>query len=139
MSGIVGRDDEGKYVTSNVTVVFEFYLPYMTKSSQSLTFIIRTSPILSLNGLVGLPWIQKVGAIFDHVNIVIECKLLDVDLFPVTSMRAQFSVPEVSRPSQALHKHTKPFTQTWKFFNLRLVYRDALCYQVIAQYILPAT
>ena len=72
MSGIVGRDKEGKYVTADITVAFEFYLPYTTKSGQSLTFIIGTGPNVSLNGLVGLPWIQKVGAIFDLVDQVIK-------------------------------------------------------------------
>ena len=68
-------------------------LPYATKSGQSLTFIIGTVPNVSLNGLVHLPWIQKVGAIFDPMNQVIECKLLDMAPFPITSMLAQFSVP----------------------------------------------
>jgi len=68
----------------------------MTTSGQSLTFIIGTGPNVSLNGLVGHPWIQKVGAVFDPMDEVIECKLSDVAPFPVTSMRAQFSVPAVS-------------------------------------------
>ena len=92
MSGIVGVDEEGKYVTADITVAFEFYLPYATKSGQSLTFIIGTGPNVSLNGLVGLSWIQKVRAIFDLMDLVIECKLLEVAPFPVTSMHAQFSV-----------------------------------------------
>ena len=96
MPGIVGGDEEGKYVTADITVVFKFYFPYATKSSQSLTFIIGTGPNISLNGIVGLPWSKKVRAIFDAMDLVIEYKLLDVAPFPLTSMRAQIFVPEVS-------------------------------------------
>ena len=109
MSGIVGRDKEGKYVTADITVAFEFYLPYATKRGQSLTFIIGTGPNVSLIGLVGLSWIQKVGAIFDAVDQVIKCKLLDVAPFPVTSMGAQFSVPEVSTSLASTQREYQAF------------------------------
>ena len=55
LSGIVQRG--GESVTTELTVGFQFNLPYKTRDGQDTSIIIATGPHVTVNTIVGLPFI----------------------------------------------------------------------------------
>ena len=101
VSGIVGGNKQ--HCSAELTVAFQFYLPYKTKTGEDVSLIIGTGPNVSAN-LVGLPFIKASGAVFDPSDNVIECKNLDTEPFPVTQ-RANSIVPNARVSSAQLAPH----------------------------------
>jgi hypothetical protein len=64
-------------------VGFQFHLPYKTKEGDDLSLMIATGPNVSVNTILGLPFMLGTGMILDLVDNLAECKHLDCPLFPV--------------------------------------------------------
>ena len=101
VSGIVGGDKQ--HCSAELTVAFQFYLPYKTKTGEDVSLIIGTGPNVTAN-LIGLPFIKAAGAVFDPSDNVIECKNLDTEPFPVTQ-RTHSLVPDARVSSAPLAPH----------------------------------
>jgi hypothetical protein len=81
-SGIV-QSHQDKAVTIELKVGFQFHIPYKTTDSDESSLMIATGPHVSVNTILGLPFMQGTGMILDLINNLAECKYLGCPLFPI--------------------------------------------------------
>ena len=93
LSGIVQRG--GESITTELTVGFQFHLPYLTREGDPTSILIATGPHVTVNTIVGLPFIQATRAIIDLADNVVELRALDAPPFPLEYRRATVHVPIV--------------------------------------------
>jgi hypothetical protein len=55
--------DNAQSITTDLSVAFQFYLPYLTKDGSPTSFVIATRPKVSVNLILGLPLITATGMI----------------------------------------------------------------------------
>jgi hypothetical protein len=82
LSGIVGHHDQAA-VTTKLEVGFQFHLTYKTKDGGDTLFVIPTGPHVSVNTILGLPFVVAMGMIIDFVNNVADCRYLNCPPFPI--------------------------------------------------------
>ena len=82
LSGIV-QSHQHEAVTTELEVGFQFHLPYKTTAGEDTSFLIATGPQVSVNTILGLPFMQGTGMILDLVDNLAECKYLDCPAFPI--------------------------------------------------------
>jgi hypothetical protein len=102
LSGIV-EDINGQSITTNLTVAFSFHLPYITRKGAPTTFLIAVGPNVTVNTILGLPFIQQTKMIIDAVDQVAELCSLDAPPFPIDFCRAQCSVPNIGTPKDLVN------------------------------------
>jgi hypothetical protein len=100
LSGVI--DDENQAITTKVSVTFEFHLPYPTCHGQSTSISIATGPQVSVNSIIGLPFITGTGMIIDTVNNVVEAKHLVCEPFPIDFCCATKYVPAINDDRAAI-------------------------------------
>jgi hypothetical protein len=81
LMGIVRNKTEA--VTTELEVGFLFCLPYKTSDGNDSSFMVATGPNVSVNTIIGLPFIKGVRMIIDTVDDVAECKYLEFHLSPL--------------------------------------------------------
>ncbi len=81
LSGIVQSCQEA--VTTKLEVGFQFHIPYKTKEGDESSLMIATGPDVSVNTILGLPFMLGTGMIINLVNNLAECKHLDCPPFPI--------------------------------------------------------
>ncbi len=91
LSGIVQRG--GESVTTEVSVGFQFHLSYLTKEGEPTSILIATGPHVTVNLIVGLPFIQATRGIIDFADNVADLRALDAPPFPIEYRRATVHVP----------------------------------------------
>jgi hypothetical protein len=64
-------------------VGFQFHLPYKTIEGEDSSLLIATGPHISVNTILGLPFMQGTRMILDLVNDLAECKYLNCPAFPI--------------------------------------------------------
>jgi hypothetical protein len=101
LSGIV--QDHSYSVTTDLSVVFQFCLPYLTRKGRQTSFVIATGPQLSVNMVLGLPLITATGMIIDTVNNVVEAKHLDCPPFPINFHLATKNIPAFDEDATTHH------------------------------------
>ncbi len=84
LSGIVQRG--GESVTTNLTVGFQFHLPYLTCDGQAMSILIATGPHVTVNTIVGLPFIQATCMIIDLSDNVADMRALDASPSPLNTV-----------------------------------------------------
>jgi hypothetical protein len=94
LSGVI--DDENQAITTKLSVAFQFHLPYLTCDGQSTSISIATAPQVSVNSIIGLPFITATGMIIDTVDNVVEAKHLVCEPFPIKFRRTTKYVPAIS-------------------------------------------
>jgi hypothetical protein len=94
LSGIVQNKDEA--VTTKLEVSFQFHLPYRTSGGNSSSLLIATGPHISVNMIIGLPFIKATGMLLDFVDYVAECKHLNCPPFAIDSRRTSNHVPAIT-------------------------------------------
>jgi hypothetical protein len=82
LSGIV-QSSEHVAVTTKLEVGLQFHLPYKTRGGNDALFVIATGPHVSVNTILGLPFMQGTGMIIDLVDNVAECKYLNCPPFTI--------------------------------------------------------
>jgi hypothetical protein len=90
-SGIVQHG--GDSVTTELTVGFQFHLPYLTKEGDPTSILIATGPHVTVNMIVGLPCIQATRDMIDLADNVAELRALNAPPFPLEYRRATVHVP----------------------------------------------
>ena len=55
LSSIVQQN--GKSVTTDLTVAFQFHMPYLTREGAPPTLLIASGPHVTVNAILGLPFI----------------------------------------------------------------------------------
>jgi len=100
LSGIVQANDAA--VTTELEVGFQFHLPYRTSGGDSSSLLVATGPNVSVNTIIGLPFIKATGMILDFVDDVAECKHLDCPPFSMDFRRTSNHVPVTEAPAHHL-------------------------------------
>jgi hypothetical protein len=95
LSGIV-EDINGASITTDLTVAFSFHLPYFTREGAPTTFLVLVGPNVTVNTILGLPFIQQTKMIIDAADQVAELRSLNPPPFPIDFRRAQGGVPTIS-------------------------------------------
>jgi hypothetical protein len=108
LSGIVSSDAAS--ITTELEVGFLFHLPYRTRVGDSSSLMVATGPNVSVNTIIGLPFMKATGMIMDLVDEVVECKYLDCPPFPVDFRRTTNHVPVMDDNSAPIH-HTSTVRQ----------------------------
>jgi hypothetical protein len=93
LSGIVLR--RGESVTTKLMVGFQFHMPYLMKDGSPTSIIIATGPHVTVNSIVGLPFIQATRAIINLSDNVANLRTIDAPLFPIKYRRATVHVPVI--------------------------------------------
>ena len=101
LMGIVWNKMEA--VTTELDVGFLFRLPYKTSDGNHLSFMVATGPNVSVDTIIGLPFIKGIGMIIDTVDDMAECKCLKCPPFPIDHRRTSNQVPVMDEPSVPVH------------------------------------
>ena len=101
LSGIVSSDAAS--ITTELEVGFLFHLPYQTRDGDTASLIVATGPNVSVNTIIGLPFMKATGMIMDLVDEVMECKYLDCPPFPVDFRRTSNHVPVMDDEGTPIH------------------------------------
>jgi hypothetical protein len=72
--------------------------------------MVATGPHVSVNTIIGLPFIKGVGMTIDTVDDVAECKYLDCPPFPIDYRRTSNQVPVIDEPGTPIH-HAQAYLQ----------------------------
>jgi hypothetical protein len=95
--------DEAQAITTSLSIAFQFHLPYLTGDGNTTSIIIATGPQVSVNTIIGLPFIKATGMIIDTVNDVVEAKHLICEPFPIKFCRATKYVPAIPDDRAAIN------------------------------------
>jgi hypothetical protein len=68
-------------------------LPYLTKEGNTTSILIATGPHVTVNNIIGLPFIQATCAVIDLADNVAELRALDAPPFPLEYRCATIHVP----------------------------------------------
>jgi hypothetical protein len=98
LSGIV-QSSEQAAVTTKLEVFWQFHLPYKMKGGDDASFAIATGPRVSVNTILGLPFMQASGMIIDLVDNIAECKHLSCPPFTIDFRCTSNHVPVMDEPS----------------------------------------
>ena len=98
LSGVL-QSHQHEAVTTKLEVGFQFHLPYKTTAGEDASLLIATGPHVSVNTILGLPFMQGTGMILDLVDNLAECKYLDCPAFPIDFRRTSNHVPVTDEPS----------------------------------------
>jgi hypothetical protein len=94
LSGIVQQG--GASVTTDLTVAFQFHMPYLTREGHPTTLLVACGPNVTVNTILGLPFIQGTRMVLDASDQVAELRALDTPPFALDFRRAMCTVPPVS-------------------------------------------
>jgi hypothetical protein len=108
LSGIVSSDAAS--VTTELEVGFLFHLPYRTREGDTTSLMVATGPNVSVNTIIGLPFMKATGMIMDLVDEVVECKYLDCPPFPVDFRWTSNHVPVMDDGGTPIH-HASTYIQ----------------------------
>lgn len=75
LSGIVSKDSVS--FTTDLNVGFEFHLPYYNREGNPIKIFFAAGLDVTINSVMGLPFVQAVGGIVDTVANLFEMKHLD--------------------------------------------------------------
>jgi hypothetical protein len=98
----------GISVSTDLAVAFKFTLPYLARKGQETSILIVTGPNVTVNTILGLPFIQQTRMVIDAANQVAELQVLDALPFPIDFRCAMCTVPAVasdSSPDSCTHTH----------------------------------
>jgi hypothetical protein len=80
-------------MTTKLMVGFQFHSPHLTKEGDPTSILIATGPHVTVNMIVGIPFIQATRAIIDLLDNVAELRALNAPPFPLEFRRAMVHVP----------------------------------------------
>ncbi len=99
-SGIVKRSkDDEQFATCAIDCAFEFHLPFYGHDGATISLVIATGPDVSINSILGLPFLKGSGGIVDFVNDVVDLCHLDFAPFKLKMLHPSCYVPEVLPPA----------------------------------------
>jgi hypothetical protein len=102
LSGIVGHHEQAA-VTTKLEVGFQFHLPYKTKEGDNASFMIATGPRVSVNTILGLPFVLAMGMVLDFVDNMADCRYLNCPPFPIDFQSTSNHVPVMDEPDTSVN------------------------------------
>jgi hypothetical protein len=109
LSGIVQSNEES--VTTELEVGFLFHLLYRTWEGNTASLMVAMGPNVSVNTIIGLPFMKAMGMILDLVDEVVDCRNLDCPPFPIDFRRTSNHVPVMDEPSDTPANHATSHLQ----------------------------
>jgi hypothetical protein len=91
LSGIVQQN--GMSVFTDLTVAFQFTMPYLTREGHATLLLIATGPNVTVNTILGLPFIQQTKMTINASDQVADLWALGTPPFPIGFRRAMCTVP----------------------------------------------
>ena len=91
LSGIIQQD--GASVSTDLTVAFQFTLPYLTHEGHATSLLIATGPDVTVNTIFGLPFIQQTRMVIDASDQVADMRTLDMPPFSIDFHCTMCTVP----------------------------------------------
>jgi hypothetical protein len=73
----------GASITKDLTVMFQFHMPYFTREGTPTTLLVACGPNVTVNTILGLPFIQAIKMVLNAANQVAELHALDTHPFPL--------------------------------------------------------
>ena len=98
LSGVV-QSHQHEAIITELEVGFQFHLPYKTSTGEDLSLLIATGPHISVNTILGMPFMQGTGMILNLVSNLAECKYLDCPAFSIDFQRTSNQFPVTDKPS----------------------------------------
>ena len=98
------EDINGASIPTDLTVAFPFHLPYFTCKGAPTTFLVAVGPNVTVNTILGLPFIQQTKMIIDAADQVAELRSLDAPPFPIDFRHAQCGVPTISASKDPINE-----------------------------------
>jgi hypothetical protein len=98
LSGVV-QSHQHEAVTNELEDGFQFHIPYKTTDGDESSLMIATGPHVSVNTIIGLPFMQGTGMILDLVNNLAECKYFNCPPFLIDFQCTSNHVPFMDKPS----------------------------------------
>jgi hypothetical protein len=93
LSSIVQQSDA--FVTTELTVNFQFHLLYLTREGHPTALSIATGPNVTVNMILGLPFIQKTRMVIDTSNQVANLCALNTPPFSIDFCWDMCTIPAV--------------------------------------------
>ncbi len=112
LSGVVQSNQE--LVTTKLEVGFLFHLPYRTWEGNTSSLMVATGPNISVNTILGLPFMEATGMILDLVDKVVDCRYFDCPPFPMDFCRTSNHMPVLDDLSNTPANHTPSHLQIIK-------------------------
>jgi hypothetical protein len=81
LSGVVQSNQES--VTTKLEVGFLFHLLYRTRVGDTSSLMVAPGPNVSVNTILGLPFMKATGMVLDLVDEFADCRYLECPPFPV--------------------------------------------------------
>jgi hypothetical protein len=97
LSGIIQQG--GESVTTELSMGFQFHLPYLTREGHTTTLSVACEPNVTINTILGLPFIQQTRMVINASDQVANLQALDNPLFQIDYHHAMCIVPAVAGPS----------------------------------------
>ncbi len=91
LSGIAQQD--GMSVSTDLTVAFQFTMLYLLREGHDTSLLIATGPNVTVNTILGLPFIQQTKMMIDASNQHADLRALDTPPFPIDFRRAMCTTP----------------------------------------------
>ncbi len=101
-------------MTTKLEVGFLFHLPYRTREGNTASLMVGTGPNVSVNTIIGLPFMKAMGMILNLVDEVMDCRYLDCPPFPVDFCQTSNHVPVMDKPSDTPANHATSHLQIIK-------------------------
>ena len=101
LSGIVSSDTAS--ITMELKVGFLLHLPYWTREGNTALLMVATGSNISVNTIIGLPFMKATGMIMDLVDEDVECKYLNCLPFSVEFYRTSNHVPVMGGGGTPIH------------------------------------
>jgi hypothetical protein len=101
LSGIVQQN--GESVITDLTIAFQFHMPYLTQQGAPSTLLVITGPHVTVNAILGLPFIQQTRIIIGRADQVAALRSLDSPPFAIDFRRAMCTVPSLGKAQNASH------------------------------------
>lgn len=92
LSGIVQREDQVP-ITTELNVGFDLHMPYCTRDGTTTSVAFATGPHVSVNALLGKPFLKATGLILDLNDDKVQLKKLDCGLFNIEYKRTCNTAP----------------------------------------------
>jgi hypothetical protein len=99
LSGIVQQG--GSSVTTDLTVGFQSHLPYLTCKGTPTSLVVATGPDVTVNAILGLPFITQTKMVIHTADQVAELRALDTPPFPIDFRRAMCAIPVIDNAAAA--------------------------------------
>ena len=84
-------------MSTELTVGFQFHLPYLTREGHPTHLSVACGPNVTVNMILGLPFIQQTRMIIDASDQVADLRALDTPPFPIDFRRAMCTVPAIEQ------------------------------------------